>query len=90
MRHSQKLKKNLLYCKRVDRRLSDIGKSVSLATSAILQIENERLKFQKESESSFDHKRVVSTAIDPISFVAKATHSFSAEKREILKPALNE
>ena len=70
--------------------LSDIEKSISLATSAISQIENESFKFQKQSESSFDHKRVVSTAIDPISFIAKATHSLSAEKREILKAALNE
>ena len=39
---------------------------------------------------SFDHKKVVSTAIDAISFMAKATHSLSAERRDRLKPALNE
>ena len=39
---------------------------------------------------SFDHKKVVSTAIDAISFMAKATHSLSAERRDRLKPAQNE
>ena len=82
--------KFLPYHKRVDRRLSDIQKSVSLATSAILQIANWSLKCQKESESSFDHKKVVSTAIDTISLMAKATHSLSVEKRDRLKTALNE
>ena len=33
---------------------------------------------------------MVSTAIDAISFMAKATHSLSAERRDHLKPALNE
>ena len=61
-----------------------------MATSAILQIADESLKCQKESESSFDHKKVVSTAIDAIAFMAKATHSLSAERRDRLKPALNE
>ena len=74
----------------VDRRLSDIQKSISLATSVILHIANERLKCQKKSESSFDHKKVVSTAIDAIYFMAKATHSLSAETGDRLKPALNE
>ena len=83
-------RKILPYHKRVDRRLSDIQKSISLATSAILQIANETLKCQKESESSFDHKNVVSTAIDAISFMAKATHSLSVERTDRLKPALNE
>ena len=78
------------YHKRVDRRLSDIQKSISLATSAILQIANETLKCQKESESSFNHKKVVITATDIISFMAKATHSLSAKRRDRLKPALNE
>ena len=61
-----------------------------MANSAILQIEDESLKWQKGSESSFDHKKVVSTAIDAISFMANATHSFSAERRDRLKPSLNE
>ena len=82
-------RKILPYHKRVDRRLSDIQKSISLATSAILQIANETLKCQKESESSLDHKKVVSTTIDAISFMAKATHSLSAERRDRLKPAQN-
>ena len=61
--------------------------SISLATSVVLQIANENLKCQKES--SFNHKKVVSTAIDVISFMAKV-NSFSAERRDRLKPALNE
>ena len=83
-------RKILPYHKRVDRRLSDIQKSIGLATSAILQIANESLKCEKEFESSFDHKKVVSTAINAISSMAKATHSLSAEKRDRLKLALNE
>ena len=83
-------RKILLYHKRVDRRLSYIQKSISVANSAILQIADESLKWQKESEPSIDHKKVVSTAIDAISFTAKATHSFSAERRDRLKPSLNE
>ena len=55
-----------------------------------MQIANASLKCQKESESLFYHKKVVRTAIDAISFMAKSTHSLSAEKRDRLKPALNE
>ena len=44
-------RKILPYHKRLDRRLSDIQKSISLATSAIFQIANESLKCKKESES---------------------------------------
>ena len=55
-----------------------------------MKIANCSLKCQKESESSFDHKKVVSTAIDAICLMAKATHSLSVEKRDRLKPALNE
>ena len=55
-----------------------------------MQIANESLKHQKESESLFDHKKVVSIAIGAISFMTKATHSLSAERRDRLKPALNE
>ena len=83
-------RKILPYHKRVDRRLSDIQKSISLVTLAILQIANESLKCQIESESSFDHKKVVSTAIDAIFFMAEATNSLSAKRRDRLKPALNE
>ena len=84
-------KRKMLPChKMVDRRLSDIQKATSLATSATLQIVNERLKCQKKSESSFDHKKEVSTAIDAIYFMVKATHSLSAETKDRLKPALNE
>ena len=50
-------RKILLYHERVDRRLSDIQKSLTLATSAFLQVANETLKCQKESESTFDHKK---------------------------------
>ena len=82
--------KILPYQKRVDRRLSDIQKSISFAISADLKIEDQSLKCQKEYESSFDHKKVVSTAIDVISFMAKTTHSISAERRDRLKPDLNE
>ena len=82
--------KILPYHKRVDKNLSDIHKSISLATLAILEITDKSLKCQKESESSFDHKKVVSTAIDAVSFMAKATHSLSAERGDRLKPALNE
>ena len=61
-----------------------------MANSAILQIGDESLKCQKESESSCDHKKVVKTAKDAISFIAKATYSLSAEMRNRSKPALNE
>ena len=61
-----------------------------MVTLAILQIANESLKCQIESESSFDHKKVVSTAIDAIFFMAEATNSLSAKRRDRLKPALNE
>ena len=83
-------RKILSYHKRVDRRLSDIQKSISLATSAILQIANESLKCQKEFESSCDHKKVVRTAIFAISLMAKFTHSLSAESRGRLKLAQHE
>ena len=61
-----------------------------MATSAIFQIANESLKYQKKSEPSFNLKRVVSTAIETIFFMEKATHFFSVERRDFLKPALNE
>ena len=44
------------------------------------------MKYQKEFES-FDHKKEVSTTI---SFVAKATYFLYAERRDRLRPALNE
>ena len=68
----------------------DIQKSISLATSAILQIVNDSLKWKKESESSFDHKKVVSTDIDGTTFIANAIHSLSAERKDRLKLTLNE
>ena len=83
-------RKILPYHKRVDRRSSDIEKSISLAASAILQIANENLKCHKETETLLDHKKVVSTAIDAIPFMTKAIHSLPAERRDHLKPALNE
>ena len=55
-----------------------------------MKIENESLKYQEEFESSFDHTKVVSTAIDVISFIAKAAHFLSAERIDRLKPSLNE
>ena len=61
-----------------------------MATLVILQITNESLKSQKESKSSFEHKKVVSTVIDAISVMEKATHSLSAKRRDHLKIALNE
>ena len=61
-----------------------------MATSEILKIANEILKCHKGSEPSFDHKKVVSTVIDATSFMEKATHSLSAERRDRLKSALNE
>ena len=66
-----------------------------MATSATLKISNESLNCRKESsrilkESPFDHKKVVSTAIYVISFMAKAIHFLSAERRDRSKPALNE
>ena len=54
--------------KRVDKGLSDIQKSASSATSAILQITDESLKCQKERDSLFDQRKVASTAVDAISF----------------------
>ena len=76
--------RKILPCqKRVDRRLSDIQKSISLANSAISHIANERLKCQKKSEFLFDHKKVVSTAIDAIYFIAKLLIPF-LQKREIV------
>ena len=51
---------------------------------------HKRVISQKESDSSFNPKKVVSTAIDAISFIAKAAHSISAERRDRLKPAPNE
>ena len=55
-----------------------------------MHITNEKLKGQKESESPFDAKKVVSSAIDVISFMAKPTHSLFTERRDRLKTALNE
>ena len=82
-------RKILPYHKRLDR-LSDIQKSISFATSAIMHITNEKLKCQKESESPFEVKKVVSTAIDAISFMAKATHSLFTKRKDRLKTVLNE
>ena len=45
---------------------------------------------QKESKSSFEPKKMESIAIDTILFMAKATNSISAERRDHLKPAMNE
>ena len=67
--HQTSILMSLGKSKRVDRGLSDIQKSTSSATSAILQITDESLKCQKECESLFDQKKVVSTVIDAQSFM---------------------
>ena len=83
-------RKILSYHKRLDRRLSNIQKSINFAISAILEIANESLKYEKETKSSFYHKKEAITAIDVICFMEKATYSTSGERRASLKSALNE
>ena len=81
-----KNRKILPHHKRVDRKLLHIH----FATSAILQIRNESLKCQKESEFSFDYEKVISTTTGSISFMVKTTHFISTERRNRLKSSVNE
>ena len=82
-------RKILSYHKKVERTLSDFQMFTNFATSESLQIANESLKYYKKCESLFDLREVVRTAIDAISFLAKATHFLSAERRFHLKLTLN-
>ena len=88
MRHNTKTEKFFHIPKGLTEGYQTFKISISAATSAVLQIANKSLKCQ--NESSFNHKKVVSTTIGAISFMAKATHSFSAEWRDRSKSALNE
>ena len=74
-------RKTFLYHKRVDGHV--------IRHLKICKFQYESLKCWKESESSFNHKKVISTAINTISFMIKATYSISVERRDGLKPVLN-
>ena len=80
-------KKILPYHKWADKRLAEIQKSVSLATSAILQMSNAALQYQQQS---FEPKAFVSLGIDAMAVLVKASQLISAERIDKLKPALIE
>ena len=80
-------KKILPYHKWADKRLAEIQKSVSLATSAILQMSNAAIQYQQQP---FESKAFVSLGIDAMTVLGKASQLISAERIDKLKPALNE
>ena len=80
-------KKILPYHKRAHKRLEEIQKSVSLATSAILQMSNAALQYQQQP---FEPKAFVSLGIDAMTVLGKASQLIAAERKDKLKPALNE
>ena len=77
--------KKILPChKRAGKRLADIQKSISLATSAILQMSNAALQYLQQP---FEPKTLISSGM---TVSRKASHLVSAERKNKSKPALNE
>ena len=79
----------LFFHKRADKRLSDIQKSLTCATTAVLKMVDEILKASTESRS-LDLRQVMGYTVDSITLLGRAHKQISNEQKERLKPVLNE
>ena len=75
--------------KRADKRLSDIQKGLIFATSAVIEIADELIPAQNEIRPP-NLKKVMDNTVDFITLMDTAHKQISAERKERLKPVLNE
>ena len=68
------------------KKLAEIQKSVSLATTAILRMSNAALQYQQQP---FEPKTFLSLDIDAMTVLGKARQLILVERKDKLKPALN-
>ena len=79
----------LPFHKRTDKRLSDIQKSFTFATTAVLKMADEILTVSTESRS-LDLRQVMGYTVESITLLGRAHKQISNERKERLKPVLNE
>ena len=84
-----KNRKIISFHKRADKRLSDIQKGLIFATSAVLKIADELILAQNEIRPP-NLKKVMGHTVDSITLLGRAHKQISAERKERLKPVLNE
>ena len=74
---------------RADKRLPDIQKGLIFATSAVLEIADELILAQNEIRRP-NLMKVMGHPVDSITLMGRAHRQISAERKERLKPVLNE
>ena len=79
----------LPFHKRADKWLSDIQKSLTLALTAVLKMADEILTASTESRS-LDLRQVMGHTVDFIMLLDRAPKQISNERKQRLKPVLNE
>ena len=79
----------LPFHKRADKRLSDIQKSLTFATTSMLKMADEILTVSTESRS-LDLRQVMWYTVDSITLLGRTHKQISNEREELLKPVLNE
>ena len=84
-----KNRKIMPFHKRADKRLSDIQKGLIFAASAVLKIADELILAQNEIRPP-NLKKVMGHTVDSITLLGRAHKQISAERKERLKPVLNE
>ena len=72
-----------------DKRLSDIQKGLLFTTSAVLEIADELILAQNESRPP-NLRKVMDHTVNSVTLMGKAHKPISAERKECLKPVLNE
>ena len=84
-----KNRKIMPFHKRADKRLSDIQNRLIFAASAVLKIADEPVLAQNEIRTP-NLKKVMGHTVDSITLLGRAHNQISAERKERLKPVLNE
>ena len=79
----------LPFHKRADKRLSDIQKSLTFATTAVLKMADEILMASTKSRT-LDLRQLMGYTVDSTTLLVRAHKQISNEQKESLKPALNE
>ena len=79
----------LPFHKRADKRLSDIQKSLTFATTAVLNMADEILTASTESRS-LDLRQAMGYTVDSITLLGRAHKQMSNERKECLTLVLNE
>ena len=78
----------LPFHKRADKRLCDIQKSLTFATTAVLKMVDEILMASTESRS-LDLRQVMGYTVDSIALLGRAQKQISNQWKERLTPVLN-